>query len=166
MAATNETQIWDLISPMEKAVATLLTAANVPTVMIPRSNETLPESRVEIMFVPGEAANVNTLSDGRKVYDYFTNGELRIKIITFRPDQQSSLLTGVRDLHAEFAGEVGKALDESGCPFDGLLPFHYVNTIRPTRPFRDFDSQFMEDYTELVYAIDYGVKETAWIVSS
>lgn len=149
---------------MEKAVDTLLTAAEVPTVLIPRSNDTLPESRVEITFIPGDAANQTTLSDGRKVYDYFTNGELRVKILTFRPEQQASLITGVRDLHAQFAGEVGKALDESRCPFDPLLPFHYVLKIRPTRPFRDFDAQFMEDFTELVYSIDYGIKENAWIV--
>ena len=163
MAAENEKQIWNLIGVIEAAAARILEAAEVPTVLLPRANAALPSSRLEVSFTPGEATNQHTLADGRKVYDYFEGGELRIRLATERPETRASLIPGVGDLHAEFLAAVLEAFDESRRPFDDLLPFHYVNTVRPGRHQRDLDSRFLEDFTELRFVVDVGVKETAWI---
>ena len=166
MPAQSEAQIWDLIGSIEVAAARILEKWEVPTVLLPRANAALPPSRLEVTFVPGDAGNQHTLPSGRKVWDYFEGGELRIRLATVRPDDRGALIPGVGDLHSQFLATVMQAFDQSRQPFAEYLPHHYVNTIRPLRPQRDFDTRWLEDFTELRFWIDHGISETAWIPES
>lgn len=163
MAAETEKQIWDVTSWIERATEQVLAKTEVPEILLPHSDRALPESRLELMFMLGEAANQHTLPDGRKVYDFFQGGELRIKLATSRPMQQASLIPGVATMHAQFVATILEALDEGREPFCDLLPYHRVLTLRPLPVNRDLDARFMEDFTELRFQVDVAVKETAWV---
>jgi hypothetical protein len=166
MAATSEKQIYNFENAIERATESVLSAAGLPA-LIQGGNETLPESRVEIVFAAGQAINtaLYPLDPDQEIYDFY-EGRLTLRIVTVRPETQPSLLSGVSTLHEEWAAAVRVALQERVNPFTTAnLPYLAVKTIRPIGTVRDLDVRWLEDYTRLEYLVQFGIRSDAWPAS-
>ncbi len=98
----------------------------------------------------------------KKIYDFF-NGRLSIRIVTERPGDQASLISGVSSLHEEWCAGVRVALQERNTPFTATnLPHYSVQTIRQQGTQRDLDPRWLEDYTRIDFLIQFGIRSTAW----
>ena len=162
MPAQSKKQVYAFEDAFETAAAGVMKAAGFYDSLISGANETLPESRIEIMFVLGETLNEAVLINGQHVYDYF-NASLRLKLVTVRPRDQPSLLPGVSNLHAEWLGGIRTAFEERVRPFNETnLPWYKVNTIRSSGSARDFDARWFEDFSTLSFLIEFGIRSDAW----
>ena len=163
MPATDERQIFNFEHNFERAVESILEGAGI-TAMIQGANESLPESRVEITFAAGEALNtsLHPSDPDQLIYDFFY-GTLTLRVVTVRPDDRPSLIPGVGQLHEQWAAAVRQLLQERLNPFTTTnLPYYAVKTIRPQASARDLDPRWMEDYTRLNFAIEFGIRSDAW----
>lgn len=162
MPAQSKKQIYAFEENFEVAVRSVLDKAGLLNLLITGQSDSLPESRLEILFVLGETLNQATLPNGEHVYDFF-NAKLTMRIVTTRPTDQPSLLPGVGMLHSEFAAGTRVALEERLKPFNvENLPWYGVQTIRPAGSARDLDPRWLEDYTRLDYLIEFGIRSNAW----
>lgn len=162
--ATDEKQIFNFEYNFERAVESILEGAGYLQTFIQGANETLPPSRIEIVFASGEATNeaIYPRDPDKTVYDFF-NGRLSLRIVTVRPDDQPSLIPGVGRLHEEWASAVRVKLQERLSPFnEANLPYYAVKTIRQQATARDFDPRWMEDFTRIDFFIQFGIQSTAW----
>lgn len=165
MPATSKVQIYAFESNFEKAVQSVLQSAGLLDTFIQGQDATLPESRIEVMFSSGEAMNQAILTDRSLVYDFF-DGMLSLRIVTVRPEDQPSLIAGVRSLHEEWCARVRMLLEERASPFTtSNLPYYTVRTIRQTATRRDLDPRWLEDFTQLVFQLQFGIRSDAWPTS-
>lgn len=161
MAATSKIQIYAFENNFERAVEQVLDAAGIPA-FIEKTRETLPATRVEITFASGEAINEAVLENREQVYDFF-NARLTLRIVTERPEEQPSLISGVASLHEEWAAQVRAALEERAVPFTTAnLPYYTVTTIRQLGTARDLDPRWLEDYTRIEFLVQFGIRSDAW----
>lgn len=166
MAASNERQIYNFENAIERATESVLSAAGLPA-LIQGGNDSLPESRVEIIFAAGQALNeaIYPLDPDQQIYDFY-DGRLTLRIVTVRPEAQPSLLPGVSTLHEEWSAAVRVALQERKSPFTtSNLPYLAVKTIRPIATTRDLDVRWLEDYTRLEFLVQFGIRSDAWPAS-
>ena len=162
MPASNIKQVLNFDNNIEAAVRAVLVAGGYGDSFIAGIEQELPPSRIEIMFQTGEALNEAALPSGDHVYDFYA-GTLTVRIVTFRPDDQPSLLEGVSTLHSEWAAGVRALLQERAAPFtETNLPYYAVKTIRPRGTIRDLDAKWLEDYTRLEFAVEFGIRSDAW----
>lgn len=169
MPATSKKQIYNFGNNFERATHSILASAGLGDVFIQGSNQTLPRSRVEVMFQTGEPMNQSRRPNGDLVYDYFP-GLLTVRIVTSRPTTQPSLLPGVSTLHEEFAASVREVLEERKTPLGeyqtafttDVLPYYKVTKIKPQQETRDLDPQWLEDFTRLPFLIEFGIRADAW----
>lgn len=162
MPATDKIQIYAFESNFEKAVQSVLQSAGLLDSFIQGQDVTLPDSRIEIMFESGEAINQAILADRSLVYDFF-DGRLTLRIVTERPSEQRSLISGVASLHEEWAARVRALLEERVSPFTTAnLPHYTVRMIRPTSTQRDLDPKWLEDFTRLEFQVQFGIRSDAW----
>jgi hypothetical protein len=164
MPATSEKEIYNFENNFERAVESILEAAGYSDTVIQGQRGTLPASRVEVTFASGEAINeaVYPLDTSKHVYDFF-NGRLSLRIVTERPSDQPSLISGVSSLHEEWCAGVRVALQERNTPFTTTnLPHYSVQTIRQQGTQRDLDPRWLEDYTRIDFLIQFGIRSTAW----
>jgi hypothetical protein len=163
-------QLYAFESNIEQATKQILQAAGYFNTLIEGANVSLPDSRFEVTFVTGEAMNEAVRLNGDHVFDYFA-GRLSVKIVTVRPMDQPSLLPGVVTLHEEWAAGVraaliwaeGQTAAARQCPFTpAILPFYAVKTVRPVGGKRDLDPRWLEDFTFLDFAIEFGIRSDAW----
>ncbi len=162
MPATDIKQIFNFENAFEIATQAVLNAAGYHDAFIQGGNATLPPSRIEITFATGEAMNETALQNGQHVYDFFS-GMLTIRIVTIRPDDMPSILSGVTDLHSQWAAGVRAALQERVSPYTtSNLPWYAVKTIRPRATTRDLDPRWLEDFTKLEFYVEFGIRSTAW----
>lgn len=165
MTATSKTQIYAFESNFEKAVQSVLQGAGLLDTFIQGASVDLPDSRIEVMFATGEAINQAVLEDRSQVYDFF-NAALILRIVTTRPDDQPSLIPGVQSLHEEWCARVRALFEERAQPFTRTnLPYYSVQTIRQTGTQRDLDPKWLEDFTRLDFAVQFGIRSDAWPAS-
>jgi len=165
MPASSLKQIYNYEGAFERAVRDLLQAAGYADTYVEQANATLPESRIEVTFAAGAAVNEEVLPDGAHVYDFF-EGRLAIRIVTVRPVDRPSLISGVATLHEEWAAAVRTSLEERAAPFTTVnLPYYAVKTIRPLATTRDLDPRWLEDYTRLEFFVQFGIRSDAWPTS-
>lgn len=151
---------------IEAAARSVLVANGYGDSFIQGNSSDLPPSRIEVLFATGEAMNEAVLANGDHVYDYFA-GRLTIRIVTMRPDDQPSLISGVSTMHSEFAGAVRAIFEERAKPFTSVnLPLYSVKVIRPAGTRRDLDPKWLEDFTELSFAVEFGIRSESWGVSA
>lgn len=164
MPATDKVQIYAFESNFERAVQSVLHAAGLLDSYIQGADVTLPYSRIEITFESGEAINQAILTDRSLVYDFF-DGRLTLRIVTVRPEDQPSLISGVRSLHEEWCARVRALLEERAEPFTTTnLPYYTVRTIRQTATRRALDTKWLEDFTQLEFQLQFGIRSDAWPV--
>lgn len=162
MPASSLKELYNFEGAFERAIRTLLQSAGYADTFIQQANQTLPESRIEVTFTCGPAVNQEVLADGALVYDFF-QGSIVVRIVTVRPADRPSLITGVATLHEEWAAGVRAALEERASPFTASnLPHYAVKTIRPAATQRDLDPRWLEDYTRLEFFVEFGIRSTAW----
>lgn len=163
MPAPSTKQIYNFKGNLVAAVRTILVAAGWDEVRLERETAKLKQAiRQEISFDLGEAQNEAVLPDGSHVYDFYP-GRLRIRITSARRPDQASALAGVRDLHDQFVCEALDALEERKAPFTtDNLPYYAVKTIRPLGTRSDLDLQFLEDFTDVEFFLEFGIRSTAW----
>ena len=162
MAATSKVQIYNFEDNFERAVQSILAAAGFLDSYIQGANKTLPESRIEITFAAGEAINQAVLENRDLVYDFF-NARLSLRIVTVRPDDQPSLVSGVSSLHEQWCANVRALFEERASPFTSAnLPYYTVTTIRQTATQRDLDPRWLEDYTRIDFLVQFGIRSDAW----
>lgn len=164
MAATDLKQLYNFKGAFCAATKSVLEAAGLNSVLIERSNESLPASRVEVTFDVGEASNTAVINDSL-VYDYFTGCRLTIRLVTDRPEDQSSAIPGVVTLHDLFCASVYAALEERLTPFAAHLPYYTVNKCRPLAATSGLTARWLEDYTEIPFEVWFGIKGDAWPAS-
>lgn len=164
MPAQDKKQVFNFENNFERAAQSALAAAGYNEAFIEGGKSELPPSRLEVSFTVGEALNESTLENGDRVYDYFS-GRLSVRIVTFRPEDQPSLLPGVSTLHSEWAAGVRAAMQERAAPFTrDNLPLYTVTTIRPLGSARDLDPRWLEDFTRLDFHVEFGIRPDAWPV--
>ena len=162
MPATDVKQIYNFDNNFETAVRGVLIAGGYGDSFIAGISQDLPPSRLEVMFQTGEAMNEAALPSGDHVYDFYA-GTLTVRIVTFRPDDQPSLLPGVSTVHSEWASGVRALLQERVAPFNTTnLPYYAVRTILPRGTVRDLDGRWLEDYTKLDFSVQFGIRADAW----
>lgn len=162
MPAQDEKQLFNFNENFQRAVKSILATAGYHDAFIERSNQELPESRIEVSFALGEALNECARPDGSHEYDYFA-GRLALRIVTFRPMEQPSLLPGVDSLHSEWAAAVLALMRLSKRPFTAEnLPFYTVNTLRPLGTTADMETQWLQDFTRIEFAVEFGIRSDAW----
>jgi hypothetical protein len=161
MPASSTKELFAFENHFERAVESILKAAGYPAVFTTAAQGVLPESRLEVTFSLGDTLNEHTLDSGQRVYDYF-NASLQIRVCTERPADRPSLIPGVARLHEEFCAGVRAALEERDDPFDGLLPYYEVRTIRPRPTSRGLDTRWLEDFTQLEFLVEFGIRSDAW----
>jgi len=162
MPATDVKQVYNFDNNFETAVRGVLVAGGYGDSFVSGITQDLPESRIEILFQAGEAINEAVLPNGDHVYDYYT-GLLTVRIVTFRPDDQPSLLAGVSTVHSEWAAGVRALLQMRAVPFTSAnLPFYVVKAISPRGTARDLDARWMEDYTKLDFSVEFCIRADAW----
>lgn len=121
--------------------------------------------RQEITFDLGETMNEATLDSGTHVYDYFV-ARLRIRIVTSRRQNQSFAGDEARELHEKFVSQTLDLLAEEKKPFtEQLLPYYAVKTIRPMGTRSDFEILYFEDFTDVDFGLEFGIRSTAWPLS-
>jgi hypothetical protein len=169
MPASDLKQIYNFANNFERAGEAILEAAGL-VALIQGANETLPRSRVEVVFQRGEPLNEAILPDGTVVYDYWS-GTLTFRIVTERPETQSSLLPGVSSLHEEWAATVLSTFRQKwnpetelySTPFNSTnLPYYTVKKLRPGTEARDLDPRWLEDFTRHPYFVEFGIRSDAW----
>ena len=164
MQAQDAKQVLNFDNNIERAVQAVLSAGGYLDSYIEGGSAELPPSRIEVSFSTGEALNEGLLPNGDRVYDYYS-GRLSVRIVTFRPDDQPSLLPGVSTVHSEWSAGVRALLQERSAPFTSdNLPFYSVKTIRPLATTRDLDPRWLEDFTRLEFYIEFGIRSGAWPV--
>lgn len=164
MPATDERQIYNFEEAIERAAQSVLAAAGYDATYIQGQRDSLPPSRIEITFATGQALNeaVHPLDPTATVYDFF-DGRLVFRIVTERPEAQSSLLSGVATLHEQWAAGVRALFQERRSPFTTTnLPYLAVKTIRPIGTVRDLDPRWLEDYTRVEFLVQFGIRSDAW----
>jgi hypothetical protein len=162
MPAQSVRQILNFNENWQRATRDVLNAAGYCDSFIERSNCDLPRSRIEVSFATGEALNECVLANGDHEYDFYS-GRLKIRIATFRPDDQPSLLPGVGSIHSEWSAATLDLLRESQRPFTTEnLPYYAVKTIRLLSVNPDLDPRWMEDFTEIEFYVEFGIRSDAW----
>ncbi len=162
MPATSKKQIYNFEGPFQRAFEGVMNAAGYGQTFVERSMETLPPSRIEVMFSAGAAINQETLADGSHVYDFY-DGSLVVRIVTERPSNSPSLIDGVKDLHEEWAAAVRASMEERLTPFNATnLPYYSVQTIRPLATTRDLYPRWLEDFTRLEFFVQFGIRSYEW----
>jgi hypothetical protein len=162
MPATSKVQIYAFESNFERAVQAVLDGAGMLHSYIQRANDSLPDSRIEITFAGGEAINEAIMEDRTQVYDFYS-GTLVLRIVTIRPEDQPSMIPGVATMHEEWSAHVRALLEERASPFTQVnLPYYTVRTIRPVGTQRDLDPKWLEDYTRMEFAMQFGIRSDAW----
>lgn len=165
MAATSEIQLFNFEYNFERAVESILEGGGYLNTFIQGANATLPPSRIEVTFASGAAINQSLypLDPSQEVYDFF-EGRLSVRIVTERTAEAGpSLVPGVGPMHEEWAAAVRMLLQERRDPFTTTnLPYYAVKTIRQVGTQRDLDARWMEDYTRIEFAIEFGIRSQAW----
>ncbi len=117
-------------------------------------------ARKEISFDLGEALNEEVLINGKHVYDFFS-ARLRVRIVTSR--RQAAPVPEIVDLHDSFVADTLDLLAEEKRPFtEELLPYYAVKTLRPLGTKSDLDIIDREDFTDIDFALQFGIRSTAW----
>ena len=163
MPATSEKQVFNFDNNFEQAARAVLVAGGYADAFIEGAQSAdLPPSRIEVSFAAGEALNEAALLNGDHVYDYYS-GRLTLRVVTFRPEDQPSPIAGVSNLHSEWSAAVRYLFQERRAPFNSVnLPFYSVQAIRPLATTRDLDPKWLEDYTRLEFAVEFGIRADAW----
>jgi hypothetical protein len=165
MAATSDLQLFNFEYNFERAAESILEAGGYLSTFIQGSSATLPASRIEVTFASGAAINqaIYPLDPAQEVYDFF-EGRLSLRIVTERTAEAGpSLVSGVGPMHEEWAAAVRMLLQERRDPFTSTnLPYYAVKTIRQVGTQRDLDPRWMEDYTRIDFAIQFGIRSPAW----
>lgn len=163
MAAPSTQVIRNFKGNFRAAVAGILATAGWTDVMLERSSARLKTSaRKEITFDLGEALNLETLDTGIRVYDFFS-ARLRVRIVTARRSDQTHGSDEARDLHESFVADALDLLAEDKSPFTAeLLPYYTVKTLRPLGTKSDLDVLAMEDFTDVEFALEFGIRRGAW----
>lgn len=118
--------------------------------------------RTEIAFDLGPALDQQTLPSGKKVYDFFA-ATLRVRIVTGRKQNQSFPGDEATDLHEIFSSNAMDLLAEEKDPFtEALLPYYAVKTIMPQGSKSDLDVLYFEDFTDIIFGLQFGIRSTAW----
>lgn len=165
MPATSTKHIYNFKGNFAAATAALLATYGWSDAYIERESRRLKAAvRQEITFHLGEAINEAALADGSHVYDFYA-ARLLVRIVTARRENQSSPDSALRNLHDQYVAETLDALEERKNPFtEELLPYYAVKTIRPLGTRSDLDLTFFEDHTEIEFALQFGIRSTAWPV--
>lgn len=163
MSAPSTKQIYNFKGNFVAATKSILEATGMTDVYLERTLSALKSNaRKEITFELGEAINESALPNGEHVYDFFA-ARLRIRIVTARRADQSSPVAEIRDLHDQFTCEVLAAFEEREAPFTtSNLPYYAVKTIRPLGTRSDLDLTFLEDFTDIDFEIQFGIRSDAW----
>lgn len=162
MPATSTTSLFDFRTNFSEACVAILAAAGYNQAFLERQSSRLTAaSRFEISFDLGEALNQETLDDGRKVYDFY-NASLRVRIVTARVPKPTGGPDPARAVHDQFAAAVLAAFEECLQPFDSHLTWYVVRMIRPLGTTSGFDSLYAEDFTDVAFFLQFGVKREAW----
>lgn len=166
-AAPDTKAIYNFKGNFDKATCQVLSAAGCDALFLERGLKLLKLSgRIELTFDLGEALNTHTLPDGSQVYDYY-NGRLRLRVLTARRQSASFPETGVREIHDQMVCGILDALEERKGPFTEVnLPWYKVNTIRPLGTRSDFNVIDFEDFTDVDFALEFGIRSTAWPVAA
>lgn len=166
--ATDLVQLFAFESALEAATRSILQAAGLPDTYVTQSNAELPPSYIEVTVQPGSGINeaVRTVgTDSTQVFDYdFYDATLTLRIVTQRTDDQPVLPSGVATQHEAWAAGVRVALREAANPYtEARLPYHAVKTIRPLGTERGLEPPpFLQDFTRLDFALQFGIRSTAW----
>lgn len=168
MPAENLTQLFAFESAIEAATRSILQAAGLPDTYVSQGTDNLPPAYIEVTFSPGPAINqavrlVGTESVETLDYDFY-DGQLTLRIVTPRTDDQPVLPAGVATMHESWAAGVRVALREAAAPFtEARLPYHAVKTIRPLGTERGLEPPpILQDFTRLDFALQFGIRSTAW----
>lgn len=138
-------------------------AAGITVAVLERSVAKLKSTvRIETSFDLGEAMNQETRDSGLRVYDYFP-ARLRHRIVTGRRQGQSAAADEARDLHESFVSSALDIFAEEKLPFtEAILPYYSVTTLRPLGTKSDFDVIYFEDFTDVDFHVEFGIRATAW----
>ncbi len=149
------------------AVRTILEAAGWSDVVLERASAKLrAAARKEIAFDLGGVLNEETLPTGTHVYDFFA-ARLRVRIVTARRTDESFPGADATDLHERFVSEALDLLAEEKNPFsEALLPYYAVKMIRPAGTRSDFDPIYFEDFTDVDFELQFGIRSSAWPVGT
>lgn len=163
MSAPSRKQVYNFKGNIKSAAQAIIVAAGITDAYLERTNAFIKQNaRVEVSFDLGEATNQEILPDQTYVYDWYS-GRLRIRIVTARRQNQTSAVPEVRDIHDEFTCTVLTAFEERLQPFtEALLPYYAVKTIRPLGTRSDLDLSYMEDYTDIEFLLEFGIRPGAW----
>lgn len=163
MPASSTRDLRNFKAHFRRATAAILVQAGVDQVALERALARLKtRARLEITFDLGEALNVATLPSGAHVYDFFA-ARLRIRVVTGRGQTQAAPLQEAADLHEQIASTVLDCMAEENSPYSAaLLPYYSVKTIRPVGTRSDLDINYLEDYTDIDFHLEFGIRSDAW----
>lgn len=165
--AQSTKQLFNFKGNFKEACLAINDAAGLTDSYLERSTEFVKQkARIEINFDLGEAMNQEVLQPGgQTVYDFF-NARLRHRVCTARREDQVTAVAGIRDIHDEFVSTLLATYEERLAPFtEALLPYYAVKTIRPLGTRSDLNIAFWEDFTDVEFLIEFGIRSTAWPVS-
>jgi hypothetical protein len=162
MPAPSTEHVYDLKTALCTATSQILAEGGFAQVVLERETTRLKTAlRYEISFDLGEAMNQHTLDNGELVYDYFA-GTLRLRLVSSRRPLAPIMEHPVRELHDRFVARTLALLEERRYPYRGILAWHEVKKLRPMGAQYGFDPQFIEDFTDMAFATEVGIKSDAW----
>lgn len=162
MPAPSTEKLYDFKTNFAVATAKILAASGFTQEYLERQCARLQATlRYEISFDLGEALNEEPLANGDHVYDFYA-ATLRIRIVSARRPKPAGLGTELRELHDLFVARTLAQFEERRHPFDALLSWYAVKMIRPLGTGSGFDPLYAEDYTDISFALQFGIKSDAW----
>lgn len=156
-------QIRNFKANFRSATLAILTTAGITDVYLERSLAKLKKTaRLEVTLDLGEALNEEVLPTGIHVYDFFA-ARLRIRVVTARGPLEFAPAHEAADLHEGFVADVLDLFAEEKAPFTAeLLPYYTVKTLKPLGTKSDLDLVYGEDYTDVDFFMQFGIRSTAW----
>lgn len=164
--ATNTAVIRNFKGNFRAATREILNTAGWTDVVLERSMARLKATaRKEVTFHLGQQANVETLPSGLQVADYFA-ARLRIRIVTSRRQDQSYPGDEAHELHENFVADALDIFAYEKAPYtEALLPYYAVKPLVTLGTNSDLDILHFEDFTDIDFAIEFGIRSTAWPTS-
>jgi hypothetical protein len=161
MPASSTKDLRNYKGHFRAATRSLLDAAGWSDAVLERTLTKLSaRARREISFDLGEALNEEVLPNGLHVYDYFPFS-LRVRVVTAR--RQAAPDPEIVDLHDRFVAEVLDLFAEEKRPFtEALLPYYAVKMLRVGGTRSDLDLIEREDYTDVLFNGQFGIRSSAW----
>lgn len=106
--------------------------------------------------------NQETRDSGKRAYDYFS-ARLRCRVVTSRRQDQALAPDEARDLHETFVAAVLDTFAEEAAPFtEALLPYYAVKKIQPLGTKSDMNVIYFEDFTDVDFLLEFGIRASAW----